>query len=270
MHLDLICYVYGIGAWGPGFAGWGDLQAQLRDPAAIPADLTVPPAKAEVIPGNERRRAPPVVKAAVEVSTQATQAAAIDPGELACVFGSGLGDTEITDYMCAQLALPEKQLSPTRFHNSVHNAPAGYWTIATRCTRSANSIAAHNQTAAISLLEAATQAVEEQIPVLMTLYDLRARGLYSRVYPVTQDFAAALVISPVLRERPPLATLRLTTTSAACAPPAWAPFFANLCEDNPAARILPLLHALALPASRAETCLELAAGTTYLNIQIEK
>lgn len=269
MHLDLICYVYGVGAWGPGFASWGDLQAQLLDPAMIPADLALPPAKAEVIPGNERRRAPPVVKAAVEVAAQAVQAAGIASSELACVFGSGLGDTEITDYMCAQLATPEKQLSPTRFHNSVHNAPAGYWTIATHSMRAANSIAAYNQTAGISVLEAATQAAEEQVPVLITLYDLGARGLYSRVYTVAQGFAAALVISPVKRETPPLATLRLTIQSSACAEPALAPSLASLCANNPAAKVLPLLHALALSAPQVETCLEIAIDT-YLKIQVEK
>ncbi|MCR6652412.1 MAG: beta-ketoacyl synthase chain length factor [Cellvibrionaceae bacterium] len=269
MQIDLTCYVYGLGAWGPGFANWGDLQAQLLDPARIPADLTAPPPKAEVIPGNERRRAPPVVRAAVEVSAQATQAAGVGLGDLACVFGSGLGDTEITDYMCTQLATPEKQLSPTRFHNSVHNAPAGYWTIATHCMRSANSIAAYNQTAGISLMEAATQARQEQVPVLVTLYDLCARGIYSNVYTVDQDFAAALVISPSLLAHPPLAKLTMKLAPSACAEPAWAPSFAHLCANNPAARVLPLLHGLALPAPQAEASLELAAGI-FLKILIEK
>jgi hypothetical protein len=269
MQTDLICYLYGVGAWGPGFADWNTLQAQMLDPTAIPEDLALPPAKAEVIPGNERRRAPPVVKAAVEVSAQATRAAGIDPKEIACVFGSGLGDTEITDYLCTQLASPEKQLSPTRFHNSVHNAPAGYWTIATHCVRSANSIAAYNHTVGISLLEAAAQANQEQVPVLVTLFDLAARGLYSQVFAVDCDFAAALVISPVMRDRPPIATLTFSIVSSPCTEPAWMPSFAHLCACNPAARVLPLLHALAGSASRAEASCEFAADT-YLKILIEK
>lgn len=269
MNTDLICYVYGVGAWGPGFANWSDLQAQLRDSANIPADLTVPPAKAEVIPANERRRAPPVVRAAVEVSAQATQSAGVPLAELACVFGSGLGDTEITDYLCTQLALPEKQLSPTRFHNSVHNAPAGYWTIATHCMRSANSIAAYFQTAGVSLLEAAAQAVQEQVPLLVTLYDLSARGLYGQVFSVDQDFASALVISPQLRDQPPLAKLTFATASSSCAAPDWAASFTHLYVCNPAARVLTLLHALASPARQAEATLEFA-DHTYLKILIEK
>ena len=269
MHTNLICYLYGVGAWGPGFANWADLQAQFRDPANIPPGLPLAPAKAEVIPGNERRRAPPVVKAAVEVSAQATQAADIALTELACVFGSGLGDTEITDYLCTQLASPEKQLSPTRFHNSVHNAPAGYWTIATHCMRSANSIAAYYQTAGISLLEAAAQATQEQVPVLVTLYDLSARGLYGQVFTVDQDFAAALVMTPQMRDKPPLAKLTFSMASSPCAEPTWAPSFTHLCSCNPAARVLPLLHALASPASQTEAALEFA-DNTYLKILIEK
>lgn len=268
MQTDLVCYFYGVGAWGPGFADWNELQAQLRDPARIPADPAPPTAKAEVIPGNERRRAPLVVRAAVEVSAQATQAAGVSPSDLACVFGSGLGDTEITDYLCAQLATPEKQISPTRFHNSVHNAPAGYWTIATHCVRSANSIAAYSHTAGISMLEAVVQAQQENVPVLVTLYDLAARGIYSHIYTVTQDFAAALVLSPVLRESAPLAKLTLSVSPSACAEPAWAPEFSQLCANNPAAQVLPVLHALVQPAARAEASLELAADS-HLKILIE-
>lgn len=269
MHTDLTCYLYGVGAWGPGFANWQELQAQLLDPAQIPTEPAVPPAKAEVIPGNERRRAPPVVRAAVEVSAQAAQHAQIEPQEMACVFGSGLGDTEITDYLCAQLASPEKQLSPTRFHNSVHNAPAGYWTIATHCVRSANSIAAYQQTAGISLLEAVAQACQECVPVLVTLFDLSARGIYAQVFEADRDFAAALVLSPTLREQQPLAKLSLSITGTPVAAPDWAPAFADLSRRNPAARVLPLLHAFAAGNPVASASLELAPHS-HLKILIEK
>ena len=99
--------------------------------------------------------------------------------------------------------------------------------------------------------------------------ELRAHGLYSQVYNVKQDFAAALVISPVMRERAPLAKLTFSMASSPCAEPAWAPSFAHLCVHNPAARVLPLLHALALPAPQVEASLELAADL-YLKICIEK
>ena len=49
------------------------------------------------------------------------------------MFASTYGDLAITDYMCSTLAKAPMTLSPTRFHNSVHNAAAGYWSIATAC-----------------------------------------------------------------------------------------------------------------------------------------
>jgi hypothetical protein len=135
--------------------------------------------------------------------------------------------------------------------------------------RSANSIAAYNHTVGISLLEAAAQANQEQLPVLVTLFDLAARGLYSQVFAVDRDFAAALVISPVMRDRPPIATLTFSIVSSPCTEPAWMPSFAHLRACNPAARVLPLLHALAGSTSRAEASCEFAADT-YLKILIEK
>ena len=43
------------------------------------------------------------------------------------------GDGQNCHEICQALASAERQLSPTRFHNSVHNAAAGYWSIADRC-----------------------------------------------------------------------------------------------------------------------------------------
>ena len=56
-----------------------------------------------------------------------------DPATLPSVFTSAHGDLAVNDYMCATLATQPTAISPTRFHNSVHNAAAGYWTIATGC-----------------------------------------------------------------------------------------------------------------------------------------
>jgi hypothetical protein len=209
------------------------------------------------------------VKAAVEVSAQACQQALIDPRELACIFGSGLGDTEITDYLCSQLAAPEKQLSPTKFHNSVHNAPAGYWTIATHCMRSANSIAAYQHTAGVSLLEAVLQAHQDDGPMLVTLFDLAARGLYQQIYAADQDFAAALVIASRPFVAAPLAKLTLTLESEPVPTPLWAPAFERLHSTNPAAGVLPLLYALAAADTVMTVNLTLA-DNSYLKILVEK
>ena len=48
-------------------------------------------------------------------------------------------------------------ISPTRFHNSVHNAAAGYWGIATGATAAANALCAYDASFGAGLLEALTQ-----------------------------------------------------------------------------------------------------------------
>ena len=48
-------------------------------------------------------------------------------------------------------------LSPTRFHNSVHNAAAGYWSIATGCHQPYSALGAGRYTFANGLFAAALQ-----------------------------------------------------------------------------------------------------------------
>lgn len=249
----------GIGAWGPAFNNWAELQALFANPA-IGDDLqwAMQTPKPEIIPANERRRAPLPVRAAVEVSWQALQHAGLASSEVACVFGSGLGDTEITDYMCRVLTTAEKQLSPTKFHNSVHNAAAGYWTISTGCMKSANSIAAYQNTAGLALLEAMIQCQQHSEPVLVTLFDTAAHDAYRQIFACEYSFAAALLIVPAGSATAPLARLAISAeatsaeNSAAVASPQLSDTqlpcaeLAALYRDNPSAKVLGLLQQLAV------------------------
>lgn len=246
--LELRCALTSIGAWGPGFNDWPSLRALLLQstPQDESAFVTSSP-KPEVIPANERRRAPLPVKAAVDVSWQALQQSGIASAEVACVFGSGLGDTEITDYMCRTLTTAEKQLSPTKFHNSVHNAAAGYWTISTHCMKSANSIAAYHMTAGLAVLEAMTQCVLHNEPVLITLFDTATHDPYRQLFDCEHSFATALLIAPLgFSGSAPLAELTLTQEPALATQPEWhSPTLNVLYQGNPAAKILSLLAAIA-------------------------
>jgi hypothetical protein len=259
---DLQCRVVGIGAWGPGFNDWPSLQTLLRDGYAETPPAAANPAP-QIIPANERRRAPLPVKIAVEVSWQALQQSGLAASDVACVFGSGLGDTEITDYMCRVLTTELKQLSPTKFHNSVHNAAAGYWTISTGCMKSANSIAAYHQTAGLALFEGISQCVAQQEPVLITLFDTEAHATYRQIFSCTQNFGAALLIEPVNAQSANNSgpVLTLTDAQSATQPTALAdPFLENLAATNPAAGILKLLNLLAQAPQPSTTQTALAIG----------
>lgn len=129
-----------------------------------------------ILPPNERRRAPDTVAVALEVAHAACVKAGRDPARLPTVFASTYGDLAITDYMCSTLASAPTTLSPTRFHNSVHNAAAGYWTIATGCREPYCALGAGVYSFAAGLFTAAVQVCADQTDVLLVAYDTEVHG----------------------------------------------------------------------------------------------
>ncbi|MGH8212743.1 MAG: beta-ketoacyl synthase chain length factor, partial [Rhodanobacteraceae bacterium] len=169
---------------------------------------------------------------------------------LPCVFSSTHGELAITDYMCATLAAAPRELSPTKFHNSVHNAPAGYWTIATHCERASNAVTGWHQSFGAGLLEAATLVAAEDTPVLFAAYDTASSGPLAEMTRTSQPFGIALALTPPDDYAPASITLQLRSGDAFCLPALPGPI-ANLAADNPLnAHALAFLGALAhdLPA----------------------
>lgn len=244
--------IEGIGLWAPQATGLDDLRRWLAGSAA-PSSGARPPAA--VLPANERRRAPESVLLATEVAGQALAMSGRDAAELACVFTSSHGDQGITDYLCATLASTPAELSPTKFHNSVHNAPVGYWTIATGCHAASNAVCAHRQSFGAGLLEAASLVAAERRPVLLVCSDVASSGPLGEVTGYTLAFGAALVLAP-----PPgsqaLATLGLTLTPDPSTPPSWPEPLPDWLAGNPAAEALRLL----VPLVRREPVATAAAA----------
>lgn len=237
--------ILGLGAWGLGFRTWSDLADIFA--GEKPQDDGSKGPKPEIIPANERRRAPLPVRLAVESSWQAVQHADVDPAELASVFVSGLGDTQLTDYMCRALVAPNKALSPTKFHNSVHNAAAGYWTISTGCMQAANSVAGFQQSVPLTLMEALIQSQIEQRPVLITFYDAPCSDVLHDLLKNEVSFATSVIVAP------PNTTSSLPNYQAQVIQEAveWPDFTAdkvlqNIYTSNPSGRVLPILKAIAL------------------------
>lgn len=245
--------ILGLGAWGPGFSNWPELRTCFKQDYSFPDSAPAAP-KPQIIPANERRRAPLMVRIAVEVSSQAIDQAQLDPREVACVFGSGLGDTEITDYMCRQLSTEEKALSPTKFHNSVHNAAAGYWTISTDCMKAANSIAAYQYTAGQALIEGVCHSVSHQEPVLITLFDIAATGLFGDLFSCRDSFAAAILINAQSEKcKKTLVRSKLEFEGKAIPTQCNNLELQSLQLTNPSASILPLLQEVDKYISRNRT-----------------
>ncbi len=189
----LAATVAGIGFWSDGLPDWTAARAFAHD-GALPADAPAKPAPQLLAP-NERRRAPPSVLVALEVALAACRDAGRAPDALPSVFASTHGDLGITDYMCATLAHSPADISPTKFHNSVHNAAAGYWTIGSGCMRTTTAISAYRATFAQGLLEAMTQLATDAEAVLLVGYDTGATGLLSTVTRSEGLLGGALVLA---------------------------------------------------------------------------
>jgi len=195
MSATLDVRVAGIGLWSPRLPGWALACDVLHGRADAPA-TPLPRVSPALLAPTERRRAPDTVAIALEAAARACEMAGIAPASIPSVFASTHGDLPISDYMCTTLASTPRLLSPTRFHNSVHNAAAGYWTIGTGCVQASTALTAWGDTFACGLLEAASQAVADGTPVLLVAYDVAAKGPLATVTHSEGMLAAALVLLP--------------------------------------------------------------------------
>jgi len=182
----------GLGYWSSGLPGVdaaGDFLRDGREPEACPRR----PAP-DLLAANERRRAPDTVALALEVAMQACRDAGADPARLPSVFASTHGELSITDFMGRTLAESPGDVSPTKFHNSVHNAAAGYWTIGAGCMAPATALSAFEATLAEGLLEAAAQVAAGEGPVLLVAYDAASTGPLASVSASEGLLGAAFVL----------------------------------------------------------------------------
>ena len=191
----LAAYVEGIGLLGPGIGDWRAGARLLAGETAWVRAPTVLPAP-ECLPSAERRRTGTVVRLALAVGLEAAARAGADPAALAAVFTSSGGDGQNCHEICQVLASTERHLSPTRFHNSVHNAAAGYWGIATGATPACNALCAYDASFAAGLLEALTQVAVERTAVLLIAYDAGYPEPLHRHRPIADAFGVALVLAP--------------------------------------------------------------------------
>lgn len=244
----LSAYIEGIGLLGPGLDDWPGGRAALTAAASYASRPTELPAPAS-LPASERRRASRAIKLALAVGHEAIAAAGLDPASLATVFCSSAGDGYNCHEICQALATSDRQISPTRFHNSVHNAPAGYWSIASGAMASSSVLCASDASFGAGLLEALAQVVADHERCVLISYDTDYPEPLRSVRPVPDAFGIALVLAA---RQSPRALSRIDVSI--CSPARMAtrmagPALETLRTAIPAARGLPLLTAIASGAS---------------------
>jgi hypothetical protein len=257
---SLQVHVQGIGLWSPQLAGFDAFRRQLAGETSSTAQAH--PSALALSP-NERRRAPESVLVAIEAASQAVAASGRTTDNLACIFASAYGDQATTDYMCRVLARVPTELSPTRFHNSVHNASAGYWTIATGCRAPSSAVCAGNASFGAGLLEAVVLACADNRPVLLVCSDTAGTGPLGELIGCTRVFGCALVLSPGTTTG---LGLRLSTMTLPAHPSSMTAECRAWMQDNPAAESLPLL---AMLATGQGDCRLVASKHLGLHVQME-
>ena len=246
--MSLEARIEGVGIVGPGLPDWRTARriltgeaAYVRRPAAIPAPEALPPV--------ERRRAGTSVRLALATGLAAVADAGRSPAELAAVFASSTGDGENLHAICETLASGDRLISPTRFHNSVHNAPSGYWGIATGAQHAADSVAAFDASFGAGLIEAATRlAVHPETGVLLIAYDSPYPEPLHATRIVPDAFCVAMVLAGPASSEATRLTLELTADRPDTLEDA---ALEALRRSVPAARALPLLRAIARGTGRA-------------------
>jgi len=237
------CVIKSIGIAAPGLDGWAAAAPVLRGagPYAVAAETPYAPA---LLPPNERRRATASVKLAFRAAEDAVTAAGADARQLASVFSSSDADMGVLHRICAALAQTPRVISPTDFHNSVHNAASGYWSIGVGSMAPTTTVSAYDASFTAGLIEAVALARDRAADVLLVVYDAIAPQPLAAKRPLAVTAGVAMVVAPAAGTDD--AARRLTigldgVAESACANPA----LESLRAGNPALRALPLLELVA-------------------------
>lgn len=198
----------------------------------------------QLLPANERRRMTNYIKLAIHVADEAN----LSEKSLAAVFASSNGDCQITDHICNTLSQTPKFVSPTQFHNSVHNAPSGYWAIAAKSQAASTSLSAGDGSFSSGLLEAVTQVLTQQDDVLFIGYDFPAAAPLDKFVDVSEAFATAFVLS-LEKNKNSYGSIKLKVIDEANKSCCKNTSLNNLQNSNPIAESLPLLETLCLKMS---------------------
>jgi hypothetical protein len=240
-------YLQSVGVVAPGLGDWPTCRNILigrQDYQHAP----VPRFNPEILPANERRRITPTIRMALQAATEAMRGSALAAHRVATVFVTGNGDLDISDRICNALTLPDRPVSPTDFHNSVHNAPAGYWSIGSHCRQSSTSLSAGDASFAAGLLESITQVLSDRHPVMLVAYDQPPPQALANEHTGALPFAAALVLTRQQGENS-LARLTLAPAEQAASSCLQCAALEVIHRSSPAARALPLLELLARGAA---------------------
>jgi hypothetical protein len=188
-------FVEAVEMLGPGLRNWAEGAALLRDPGNYVSTDALPAGAPAMLAPNERRRTTEAIRLALRVVEQLAARSSVDLANATSVFASSAGDLHMTDRVCHALSLPGAPVSPTHFHNVVHNATGGYWSIGARARAASTSLSAGDESFMAGLFEAWSIADIDRVPVLLVAYEHPAPAIIDRHWPICAPFAMAMLLA---------------------------------------------------------------------------
>ena len=155
-------FVRGVGLWTPGFGDAHAWCAQEHD-----AEVTRP--SASILEGALRRRATALTRMGVEALQQAAAMSGANLGEIGSIWATAHGEHATAIALLRMMHRGQGKLSPTHFHNSVHNTASGYASIAAENKLPSTTLTGGAELVASTLLEAATwlNAFDRDVAVVL-------------------------------------------------------------------------------------------------------
>lgn len=251
------CYVNGVGLWGPGLGSWVAACRVLAGAEPYRAVDTPFPAP-NLLPPTERRRSSAATRVALYVGQEAISGNGVEASALPSVFATTVADSDTIHAICESIARSERDVSPTRFHNSVFNAAAGYWSIGSGSHQASATVCAYDGTFAAGLLESVTQLQAGSSHVLLIAYDIPCPYPLCEARPIAFPFGMALLLSRAPMARC-LGRASVVLVEAGAPTPCGEAALERLRLGNPIARALPVLVAAARGAA-ARSVLEYVSG----------
>ncbi len=259
-------YIDAVGLAAPGLPNWLEAVPVFSGNTVYKPE-PLARYRPQLLPANERRRATNIIRLAFQAGEDAISVNKdLELNQIASVFASSGGDLDIIDNICRVFSGPDRAVSPTQFHNSVHNSAAGYWSIATGSQAPSSSLSACDHTFSAGLVEAVMFATVEATPTLLVVYDISAPApLFEKVLN-EKIFGAAFLLSPV-KSAFSCASLTLALVSESRdESKALSSELEILRNDNPAAKAIPLLELLARKEDGLLTFS--STGSQYIDVKV--
>ncbi len=243
-------YLKAVSVIGPGIKNWQELQDIFNNELLYKPQPVDKKLETFLAPNTQRRTSRNIQLAVASIQQlrldypfDHQDDSKSDSEHINYVFTSCNGDLTIFHQISSALNLPGHPVSPTKFHNSVHNAPAGYSAIALNTQAPSTSIASYQDSFANGLLEATVQSHSTHNDCLLVAYDeIPPEPLFS-LFPVEADFSCAFMLSTDAENA--LCQFDISISKGHKISTMESEQFEALRYCNPQAKAIPLLYSIA-------------------------